>query len=88
MKTDDQTLIEALRILVNDIYCEDGIATACIAEGANRIVELKARIAKLEDALRFYADGYYGYTGGVRQTKDTNDLIDHGQRAREALKDE
>lgn len=56
MKTNDQTLIEALRILANDIQSDDGVANACIAEGANRLRELKARIAKLEDALRSIAN--------------------------------
>lgn len=40
MKTDDKTLIEALRILVNDIQSDDGVANACIAEAANRLAEL------------------------------------------------
>ena len=40
MKTDDQTLIEALLILASDIQCEDGVAVACIVEAANRLREL------------------------------------------------
>jgi hypothetical protein len=40
MKTNDQTLIEALLILASDIQCEDGVAVGCIVEGANRIREL------------------------------------------------
>jgi hypothetical protein len=73
MKTDDQTLIESLLILASDIQCEDGVAVACIVEGANRLRELKARIAKLEDALRTYSVLY---------------LHDDGTIAREALKDD
>lgn len=42
MKTDNATLIAALRILANDIQSEDGIANACIAEAADRIEELIA----------------------------------------------
>jgi hypothetical protein len=85
MKTDDQTLIEALRILVNDIQSDDGVANACIAEGANRLAELKARIAKLEEVLRWYGNiNNYVFSG------DSQTLVqsDKGQRAREALKDE
>ena len=33
-KTDINILIEAMRILSREIYCEDGIATAAIAEAA------------------------------------------------------
>lgn len=40
MKTDDKTLIEALRILSRDIQSDDGVANACIAEAANRLAEL------------------------------------------------
>ena len=40
MKTDDKTLIEALRILSRDIQSDDGAANACIAEAANRLAEL------------------------------------------------
>lgn len=39
-KSDDKTLIAALRILVRDIRSEDGIANACIAEAAMRLQEL------------------------------------------------
>jgi hypothetical protein len=40
MRTDTQTLIDALRILVRDIESEDGVANACIAEAADRLQEL------------------------------------------------
>lgn len=40
MKTDDNILVAALRILVEDVYCEDGIATGTMAEAANRLEEL------------------------------------------------
>lgn len=39
-QTDTDTLIEALRILANDIHCEDGIATSVIREAADRIEKL------------------------------------------------
>lgn len=40
MKTDDKTLIEALRILSRDIQSGDGVTNACIAEAADRLEEL------------------------------------------------
>lgn len=40
MKTDNETLVKALRILANDIQTDDGVANACIAEAALRIEEL------------------------------------------------
>jgi hypothetical protein len=87
MKTDDQTLIEALRILAHEFQSEDGVANACIAEGANRLAELKERIAKLEDALKSIAtqpkSNEWEQEGDTEHGYDT--IID---RAREALKDD
>lgn len=40
MKTDDKTLIEALRILSRDIQSQDEVANTCLAEAANRLSEL------------------------------------------------
>ena len=42
MKTDDETLIIALRILAAEIQSDDGVANACITEAANRLEELTA----------------------------------------------
>lgn len=42
---DTQTLVKALRVLVNDIQCEDGVATACIAEAADTIEKLQDKLA-------------------------------------------
>ena len=39
MKTDDKTLIAALRILAAEIQSGDGVANACIAEAADRLEE-------------------------------------------------
>lgn len=39
-RTDDATLISALRILVRDIQSQDGVANATIAEAAERLAEL------------------------------------------------
>jgi len=39
-RSDTKTIVNALRCLANGgIYCEDGIATAVIAEAANRLEE-------------------------------------------------
>ena len=40
MKSDTQTLIDALRILARDAGGGDGVANACIAEAADRLEEL------------------------------------------------
>ena len=40
MKTNNTTIVSALRILAKDIKSDDGIANACIEEAANRIEEL------------------------------------------------
>lgn len=53
-KSDTKTLITALRILSRDIHCEDGVATAAIAEGADRIEDLlltAAEVAALDRAI-------------------------------------
>ena len=39
-KTDDQTLISALRILARHIQSDDGVANAAITEAADRLEEL------------------------------------------------
>ena len=39
-KTDTLILAAAMEKLSRDIYCEDGVATAAIAEAAERLVEL------------------------------------------------
>ena len=39
-RTDDATLIAALRILAREIQSQDGLANACIAEAADRLAEL------------------------------------------------
>jgi hypothetical protein len=51
MKTPDNVLIAALRILVDDISSEDGVANACIAEAADRLEELVADNEKLSAAI-------------------------------------
>jgi hypothetical protein len=39
-RTDDATLIEAVRILARDIQSGDGVANACLLETARRLAEL------------------------------------------------
>jgi len=59
VKSDTTTLIAALRILARDIYCEDGVATAAIAEAADRMEELQLAIRRLaeQDATLSVCDG-------------------------------
>lgn len=51
MRTSNQTLVYALYQLSKEIYSEDGVANACIAEAADRIVELVGQIRVLEMKL-------------------------------------
>jgi len=51
MKTKSNTLIKALRILSEDVQSDDGVANACIAEAADRIEELEAKITELNVKL-------------------------------------
>ena len=44
MRTETETIIEALRILAGDIFSEDGIANLTIAEAADRMEELCAEL--------------------------------------------
>lgn len=44
MKSSDETLIAALRILAAEIQSGDGVANAVIAEAAERIEELKREV--------------------------------------------
>ncbi len=39
-KTNDKTLIEALRVLARDVQSDDRVANACLAEAADRLEEL------------------------------------------------
>ena len=50
-KNNSKTLIKALRILSEDIQSDDGVANACIAEAADRIEELEAKITELNVKL-------------------------------------
>lgn len=56
MKTDDKTLISALRILARDIVSDDGVANACILEAADRLADItEQRDALLDVCRRFVA---------------------------------
>ena len=46
-KTSTETLIAAMRILVEDIQSDDGVVNAAIAEAADRLEELKAEVDRL-----------------------------------------
>lgn len=53
-ETDTQTLVKALRILVNDIQSEDGIANSVISEGADRIEKLLELADGVYDIIELY----------------------------------
>lgn len=61
MKTDTQTLIEAMRILSRDIQSEDGVANAAIAEAAERLQEQQESLD--------------GLTQVIKSQKQTNDAL-------------
>ena len=67
MRTDNKTLIKALRILADDIQSADGIANAAILEGAQRIEELEAKNAKLKQELN-------SLVAGLHSEKDINKI--------------
>ena len=49
MKTDTNTIVEALKILSHDIQSSDGIANACIEEASSRLKELTEQVENLKD---------------------------------------
>lgn len=51
MKTKSKTLVKALRILSEGVQSDDGVANACIAEAADRIEELEAKVSELNQKL-------------------------------------
>ena len=64
-RTDDATLIEAVRILACTIQTDDGVIPACLAEVATRLAELveerrwvpvRERLPELNEANRFCFD--------------------------------
>jgi hypothetical protein len=57
MKTPDPILIKALVILSEDIQSDDGVANACILEGASRLSELIRGIKEVLIENAHLADG-------------------------------
>lgn len=57
-KTDDATLIEAVRILARTITTDDGVIPACLAEAANRLETLveERRWVPVGERLPEYAE--------------------------------
>ena len=50
-RTDDATLIAAVRILARTIQTEDGVIGACLAEAATRLEEISTDIPTAEERL-------------------------------------
>ena len=57
LRSKDQTLIEALQILVEDIDSIDGVANTVIAEAAIRLLDLTQGIKEALEDNRHLADG-------------------------------
>lgn len=49
MKSDTNTIVEALKILSRDIQSSDGIANACIEEASPKLKELSEQVENLKD---------------------------------------
>jgi hypothetical protein len=56
-RSKDQTLIEALQILVEEMDSDDGVANAVIAEAAKRLLDLTHGIKEVLEDNRHLADG-------------------------------
>ena len=59
-----------MRILSNEIYCEDGIATAAIAEAADRLEELETQLKEAQE----YADKLVAHKDMLCLPKDLQNL--------------
>jgi len=69
-KSDTKTIIRAMRILSREIYCEDGVATAAIAEAADRLEELEIQLKEAQD----YADKLIEHKDMICLPKDLENL--------------
>jgi len=69
-KSDTKTIIGAMRILSREIYCKDGVATAAIAEAADRLEELEAQLKEAQD----YADKLVAHKDILWLPKDIDNL--------------
>ena len=49
MRSSTETIIEALRILTDDLHSGDGVVSQCIREAADRLEELNAKRQPLSD---------------------------------------
>jgi hypothetical protein len=59
MRTDNPTLISAMRELAATVQCDDGIANAAIAEAADRLEELHAEKAAIVAELERLASDWH-----------------------------
>lgn len=51
MRTEDKTLVKALRILARDVQSDDGVANAVIGEAADRIEEQGSTAAQVQQLI-------------------------------------
>ena len=54
-RTDDATLIEAVRILSRTIQTEDGVIPACLAEAANRLETMDRQSGNSHHGIRHWS---------------------------------
>ena len=71
MKSSTQNLIDALRVLSREIYCEDGAATAAIAEAADRLEAMRMTDAERDAVERVSVAYDLLPTEGARQIAAT-----------------
>ena len=67
MKTSDETLISAMRILARDIQSEDGIANAAILEAADRLEELTKPASAERGSVRVEFEAFVSGEPFVRE---------------------
>lgn len=56
-RTNTKTIVAALRVLVNDIQTDDGVANACIGEAADRLERMQKAIDTCINNNLHLADG-------------------------------
>ena len=71
MRSHTDTLVSAMMIRARDIRCEDGVATAAIAEAGARLLEQRDEIARLRmtDAEREAVEIAAEYVGSAYQAE-------------------
>lgn len=72
MRSSDETLVSALRILAQDVESVDGVANAAIQEAADRIEELAAEVEDLRNQNQEATDRIDGLAAEVEDLRNQN----------------